>query len=62
MGKGSKKRPSTIPYNEYSEKFEDIFGKKIMWWENKDIELVPKETEAETENEKPTKKSSRTTD
>ncbi len=38
MGKGSKRRPAQIPPEEYAKHFEDIFGKKKMWWE-KDRDL-----------------------
>lgn len=39
MGKGSRKRPSSIPPEEYAKRFEYIFGKKKMWWEDENRDL-----------------------
>jgi len=40
MGKGSKERPRTIPYGEYSRRWEAIFGKKEDEWDEKRVDII----------------------
>jgi hypothetical protein len=43
MSKGSKRRPKFITETEEDTKFIQTFGKKLPWWEKRDIDNKPKE-------------------
>jgi hypothetical protein len=46
-GKGDKRRPSQIPYEEYVRHFERAFGKKPNWWDTEEHQEWLKEAEAD---------------